>query len=157
MASVTDRSPEQFDLGTRGAYPSGGLDSTPPEASSGTLGKLSDWWTRQPLTRFVSASLTRRILLSNLFGLAIFLFGILYLSQHRGWLIDAKRESLRVQGEIIAQAIASNATMEGDRLLLDADKLPALRTLDLSGVPLDAALIEQVKARRPDLDVVTGG
>ncbi|MCB1519567.1 MAG: sensor histidine kinase [Hyphomicrobiaceae bacterium] len=124
MASVTDRSPEQFDLGTRGAYPSGGLDSTPPEASSGTLGKLSDWWTRQPLTRFVSASLTRRILLSNLFGLAIFLFGILYLSQHRGWLIDAKRESLRVQGEIIAQAIASNATMEGDRLLLDADKLP---------------------------------
>lgn len=82
------------------------------------------WWRRQPLVRFVSATLLRRILVSNMIGLAILLFGILYLSQHRGWLIDAKRESLRVQGEIIAAAIAANASVETERLTLDPDKLP---------------------------------
>lgn len=85
---------------------------------------LAAWWRRQPLVRFVSATLLRRILVSNMIGLAILLFGILYLSQHRGWLIDAKRESLRVQGEIIAAAIAANASVETERLTLDPDKLP---------------------------------
>lgn len=82
------------------------------------------WWYRQPLVRVISESLWRRILVTNLVGLAILLIGILYLSQHRGWLIDAKRESLRVQGEIIAAAIAANATVETERLTLDPDKLP---------------------------------
>lgn len=85
---------------------------------------LSAWWRRQPLVRIVSASLWRRILVSNLLGLLILLGGILVLGQHRGWLIDAKRESLRVQGEIIAAAIAANATVETERLTLDPDKLP---------------------------------
>ena len=52
------------------------------------------WLRRQPLVRFVSASLTRRILVSNLIGLGMLLLGILYLSQHHAWLIDAKRSSI---------------------------------------------------------------
>lgn len=82
------------------------------------------WFERQPLVRFISASLVRRILVSNLLGLAILLGGILYLSQHHAWLIDAKRESLKVQGEIIAAAIAANASLETERIVLDPDKLP---------------------------------
>jgi two-component system sensor histidine kinase ChvG len=82
------------------------------------------WLRRQPLVRFVSASLTRRILVSNLIGLGMLLLGILYLSQHHAWLIDAKRDSLQAQGEIIAAAIAANATLETERIVLDPDKLP---------------------------------
>jgi two-component system sensor histidine kinase ChvG len=85
---------------------------------------VGDWFGRQPLVRFISASLLRRILVSNLMGLAILLIGILYLSQHHAWLIDAKRDSLKAQGEIIAAAIAANASMDTERIVLDPDKLP---------------------------------
>lgn len=86
--------------------------------------RIGRWWDKQPLPRFVAGTLLRRILASNLLGLAIFILGILYLSNSRGWLIDAKRESLRVQGEIIAAAIAGDAKIETERLTLDPNKLP---------------------------------
>ncbi len=76
------------------------------------------------IVRFVSSSLTRRIIVSNLFGLLILLGGYLYMSQYKGWLIAAKRESLRAQGEIIAAAIAANATLETERIVIDPDRLP---------------------------------
>ncbi len=85
---------------------------------------IARWWRNQPVPRFVTGSLLRRILLSNLIGLIIFSVGILYMSSSRGWLIDAKRESLRVQGEIIAAAIAGDAKVETERLTLDPTKLP---------------------------------
>ncbi len=74
--------------------------------------------------RLVTGSLLRRIFVSNLLGLLILVGGILYLSKHNVWLIDAKRESLRSQSEIIAAAIAANATVETERIILDPDKLP---------------------------------
>lgn len=74
--------------------------------------------------RFVSASLARRIFLSNLLGLAVLLGGILWWSQHQAWLISARVESLKIQGEIIAAAIASNATIDTDRLAFDQERLP---------------------------------
>jgi two-component system sensor histidine kinase ChvG len=49
-------------------------------------------------------------------GWIVLLLGILYLSQYHAWLIDAKRESLRVQGEIIAATIATNASVETGRM-----------------------------------------
>jgi two-component system sensor histidine kinase ChvG len=55
-------------------------------------------------------SLYWRILLANLFGLLVMLAGIVGVSQHQAWLIEAKTESLRAQGEILAAAIAANAT-----------------------------------------------
>ena len=74
--------------------------------------------------RLVTGSLLRRIFVSNLLGLLILVGGILYLSKHNVWLIDAKRESLRSQSEIIAAAIAANATVDTERIVLDPDKLP---------------------------------
>ncbi|MET0568216.1 MAG: stimulus-sensing domain-containing protein [Hyphomicrobiaceae bacterium] len=74
--------------------------------------------------RFLSASLARRIFLSNLLGLAVLLGGMLWLSQHQAWLISARVESLKIQGEIIAAAIASNASLDTDRLAFEQDRLP---------------------------------
>ena len=88
---------------------------------------LYDFLTYGPLIRFVTRTLRRRIILANSIGLLILLGGIFYLSQYHAWLIDAKRDSLRAQGEIIAAAIAANATVETTgRIVLDPDRLPEL-------------------------------
>jgi two-component system, OmpR family, sensor histidine kinase ChvG len=79
-----------------------------------------------PLIRFFTRTLQRRIILANSIGLAILLGGIFYLSQYHAWLIDAKRDSLRAQGEIIAAAIAANASVETGRIVLDPDRLPEI-------------------------------
>ena len=60
--------------------------------------------------RFISRSLLRRIVASNLLGLLIVIFGLVYLSKFNSWLIDAKLEHLRAQSEIMAAAIDSKAT-----------------------------------------------
>ncbi|HEY8005441.1 MAG TPA: stimulus-sensing domain-containing protein [Methylocella sp.] len=72
--------------------------------------------------RFASP-LARRIVFLNLGGLAALLIGFLYLNQFREGLIDARVLSLQVQGEIIAAAIASSATVETDSIAIDPDKL----------------------------------
>src|SRR5215813_7368559 len=79
-----------------------------------------------PLVGFFTRTLQRRIILANTIGLAILLGGIFYLIQYHAWLIDAKRESLRAQGEIIAAAIAANASIETGRIVLDPDRLPEI-------------------------------
>ncbi|MBN8936600.1 MAG: sensor N-terminal transmembrane domain-containing protein, partial [Rhizobiales bacterium] len=58
------------------------------------------------------SSLTRRIVFLNVTGLLALVVGILYLSQFRAGLIDARVGSLLVQGEIIAGAIAASATAD---------------------------------------------
>jgi two-component system, OmpR family, sensor histidine kinase ChvG len=71
-------------------------------------------------------SLTGRIIVLNLFGLAILVGGILYLNQFREGLIEARAKSLMTQGEIIASAIAQNSTLDApDRpmAMADADNL----------------------------------
>jgi len=83
-----------------------------------------DFMTYGPLIRFFTRTLQRRIILANTIGLVILLAGIFYLSQYHAWLIDAKRDSLRAQGEIIAAAIAANASVETGRIVLDPDRLP---------------------------------
>src|SRR5262249_61946927 len=59
-------------------------------------------------------------------ALATLLGGIFSLRLSHAWLIDAKRDSLRAQGDIIAAAIAANASIETGRLVLDPDRLPEL-------------------------------
>jgi two-component system sensor histidine kinase ChvG len=81
------------------------------------------WFKRQPLVRFISASLLRRILASNLIGFLILVLGILYLGWVNTWLIDAKVDALKTQGEIIADAIAANATVTHGQIVVDPDKL----------------------------------
>jgi two-component system, OmpR family, sensor histidine kinase ChvG len=77
---------------------------------------------RSTVSRF-SSSLTRRIVVLNLGGLLVLVAGILYLSQFRADIIDARVQSLRTQSEIIAAAIAASAAVETNTLKLDPEKL----------------------------------
>lgn len=70
-----------------------------------------------------SSPLARRIVFLNLGGLAALLIGFLYLNQFQEGLIDARVQSLEVQGEIIAAAIAASATVETDSIAIDPEKL----------------------------------
>jgi two-component system, OmpR family, sensor histidine kinase ChvG len=79
------------------------------------------------------SSLTRRIVSLNVAGLLALVIGILYLSQFRAGLIDARVQSLLVQGEIIAGAIAASATVETDAITIDPDKLLELQTGETYG------------------------
>ncbi|MBX3568137.1 MAG: sensor histidine kinase [Rhizobiaceae bacterium] len=84
-----------------------------------------------PMQRFLGhhffSSLTRRILFLNLAGLAVLVAGILYLNTFRDGLIDARVESLMTQGEIIAGAVASSASVETDSISIDPEKLLELQ------------------------------
>jgi two-component system, OmpR family, sensor histidine kinase ChvG len=81
-------------------------------------------WTVEHLPfRHGFSSLTRRIVVLNLIGLAILVSGILYLNQFRAGLIDAKVQSLLTQGEIIARAIGASAGIDPDELDVDPEKL----------------------------------
>jgi two-component system sensor histidine kinase ChvG len=85
----------------------------------------------RPLRRFFSgyifSSLTHRILFLNLAALGVLMSGILYINQFRDGLIDARVESLMIQGEIIAGAIAASANVETNAILIDPDKLLELQ------------------------------
>ena len=76
----------------------------------------------------IFSSLARRIIVLNLAGLAVLVVGILFLNQWRSGLIEARVQSLRVQGEIIAAAIAASATVDSDVITVNPDRL-----LDLQG------------------------
>lgn len=71
----------------------------------------------------IFSSLTRRIVVLNMAGLLVLVVGILYLNQWRAGLIDARVQSLRVQGEIISAAIAASATVDSDIISIDPDRL----------------------------------
>lgn len=75
----------------------------------------------------IFSSLTRRIIVLNLAGLLVLVVGILYLNQWRAGLIDARVQSLRVQGEIIAAAIAASATADSDVISVNPDRLLQLQ------------------------------
>ncbi len=76
----------------------------------------------------IFSSLTRRIIVLNLAGLLVLVVGILYLNQWRAGLIDARVQSLRVQGEIIAAAIAASATVDSDVISVNPDRLLELQS-----------------------------
>ncbi len=85
------------------------------------------------------SSLTRRIVFLNVAGLLALSVGIIYLSQFRAGLIDARVQSLLVQGQIIAGAIAASATSEGDSAItIDPSKLQNLKPGQSYGPSEDA-------------------
>ncbi len=112
---------------------------------------------RRVLGHYVFSSLTRRILVLNLAGLAVLVSGILYLNQFREGLIDARVESLMTQGEIIAGAIASSATVDTNSLNIDPEKLlelqagesigPSPDSIDALEYPIDPEKIAPVLRR----------
>ncbi|HEY5279992.1 MAG TPA: sensor histidine kinase [Pseudolabrys sp.] len=74
------------------------------------------------------SSLTRRIVFLNLAGLIALVTGVMYLSQFRAGLIDARVQSLLVQSEIIAGAIAASATVDNtDSITVDPERLLELQ------------------------------
>ncbi|MCP3053899.1 sensor histidine kinase [Aurantimonas marianensis] len=85
---------------------------------------------RRLLGHTIFSSLTRRIVFLNLVALIVLVSGILYLNQFRAGLIDARVESLLTQGEIIASAIASSATVETNSITLDPERLLELQAGD---------------------------
>ncbi len=94
-------------------------------------------WITTPVRKIVRffrlhiySSITRRIIFLNLAALVILLSGILYLNQFRAGLTDARVESLLIQGQIIAGAIAASATIETDAIAIDPDKLLELQAGD---------------------------
>jgi two-component system, OmpR family, sensor histidine kinase ChvG len=101
-------------------------------------------WLRRAWQFFIAlsfSSLNRRIVSLNVLGLLALVIGILYLSQFRAGLIDARIQSLLVQGEIMAGAIAASATADIDSVQIDPDRLLELRTGESYG-PTDEALLE---------------
>ena len=79
------------------------------------------------LRRATTSSLTRRIVILNLAALLALAGGILYLNKFRAGLIDTRVESLLTQGQIIAAAIAAQASVETDAITVDPDKLLELQ------------------------------
>lgn len=112
---------------------------------------------RRLFGNFLFSSITRRILILNLAALGVLMSGILYLNQFREGLIDARVESLMTQGEIIAGAIASSASVETNTLLIDPEKLlelqagesivPNVDTFDSLEFPLNPERIAPVLRR----------
>ena len=94
------------------------------------------------------SSLTRRIVVLNLAGLLALVIGILYLSQFRAGLIEARVQSLVVQGEIIAAAIAANATADADAITIYPDRLKGLRPGESYGPDEGSALEFSINPER---------
>ena len=88
----------------------------------------------------LGSSLVRRIVLLNMAGLMALLVGFLWLNQTRIGVIDARVQSLQVQGEIIAAALAGTATVEGGAITIDPERLLELQTGDIT--PDDPSALE---------------
>ena len=97
-----------------------------PAAATRLREKLTSWFSRwfngRSWTRPIDASLRRRILFTNITGLAGLLLAMMYLSLHHGWLLDAKIDLVRTISRITAEAIAYRAVNE--RAIFDTNKLP---------------------------------
>jgi two-component system sensor histidine kinase ChvG len=133
---VLNRTPESFKTEVEPKRP----DASRPPSEKGGLRGLVDLLHRSwhLFVRVSFSSLTRRIIFLNVTGLLTLVIGILYLSQFRAGLIDARRESLLVQGEIIAGAIAASATVD-DTIRIDPERLLDLQAGESYG-PSEEAL-----------------
>ncbi len=131
---MLERTPDSF---TRLSEPQELDDERPPVTKRGrVLELLHQGW--HLFVRISFASLTRRIMFLNVTGLLALVVGVLYLSQFRAGLIDARIQSLVVQGEIIAGAIAASATVEPDTITIDPERLLGLQAGESYG-PSDEA------------------
>jgi len=113
--------------------------------------RLASGWLKQTaIARFFGQSLARRIFFSNVVGLVVLLTGIFWVSQQHALLITAKRESLRVQAEIIASAIAANASVSTNVLTFDPGRQPEVEVKAPFRDDAFAALDDLELSIRPD-------
>lgn len=68
-------------------------------------------------------SVTWHIAILNLLGLIFLVVGIFLVRSTEAWLIDAKQDSLEIQGEMIAAAIAGSAQVSTGRIVVNPDEL----------------------------------
>jgi two-component system, OmpR family, sensor histidine kinase ChvG len=136
------------------------LDRTQPDPSlntgdapqplaedSAAVGGAHGWqrvlfWLRRTVQFFLAltfSSLTRRIVSLNLVGLVALVASILYLSQFRAGLIDARVQSLQISAEIIASAIAASATVDTNTTTIDPDRLLDLKPGETYGPSDDSS------------------
>jgi two-component system sensor histidine kinase ChvG len=116
-------------------------DTAEAPVHRGVLARFGDRLQRALLffTAQGSSSLTRRIVVLNVFGLLALSIGISYLSQFRAGLIDARVQSLLVQSQIIAGAIAASATGDTDSsITIDPGSLTNLQPGQSYGPSEDA-------------------
>ena len=113
--------PKESEVPERGSAPQ--PDPDPPEKNRRPFRMRIS----RSLSRYVFSSLTQRIVFLNLAALVALLSGILFLNQFRDSLIEARKESLLTQGEIIAAAIAAQATVQTDSITIDPEKLLELQ------------------------------
>src|SRR5919112_3888927 len=102
-----------------------------PPAPQGALARLKRFG--RMIVQRASSSLTRRIVVLNLAGLVALLVGFLYLNQFREGLIEARVQSLLIQGEIIAGAIAGSATVDTNNITIDPDRLLQMQAGETEG------------------------
>jgi two-component system sensor histidine kinase ChvG len=135
---LLDRTQPDPSLSAEDASPSLALDAAAvePVAAQGWQ-RLLGWLRRvgQFFFALSFSSLTRRIVSLNLAGLVALVASILYLSQFRAGLIDARAQSLLVQAEIIAGAIAASATVQTNTITIDPDRLLDLKPGETYGAP----------------------
>jgi two-component system sensor histidine kinase ChvG len=134
--TVLNRTPESFATEVEPKRP--GENETALKKARRRLAALLEqgWYL---FVRVTFSSLSRRIIFLNVTGLLALVIGILYLSQFRAGLIDARIQSLLVQGEIIAGAIAASATVETDTITIDPERLLDLQAGESYG-PSEEAL-----------------
>jgi two-component system sensor histidine kinase ChvG len=120
-----------------------GFDKQKPQTAAG-LTPRSRWLLpglgagmRIPRLHVFTSSITRRIIILNLAALVILVSGILFLNQFRAGLIESRVASLLIQGEIIAGAIASSATVETDSITIDPEELLDLQVGQISSPSFD--------------------
>ena len=121
------------DVSSSPALDTAAADSPPVQGWQRVLG-----WLRRTGQFFFAlsfSSLTRRIVSLNLAGLVALVASILYLSQFRAGLIDARAQSLQISAEIIAGAIAASATVETNTITIDPDRLLDLKPGETYGAP----------------------
>jgi two-component system, OmpR family, sensor histidine kinase ChvG len=115
---VLNRTPETLRTQVEAPPPD---DDLPRESKHPKSGLVRTAW--QFFTHLSLSSLTRRIIFLNVAGLVVMVIGILYLSQFRAGLIDARIQSLMIQGEIIANAVAASGTIDPDGAIIDPQRL----------------------------------
>jgi two-component system sensor histidine kinase ChvG len=135
---LLDRTQPDPDLNDGDAAPSVVLDSAAVDSPRGTGWPRPLGWLNRAGQFFFAlsfSSLTRRIVSLNLAGLVALVACILYLSQFRAGLIDAEAQSLQIQAEIIAGAIAASATVDTNTITIDPDRLLDLKPGETYGAP----------------------
>jgi two-component system sensor histidine kinase ChvG len=132
---LLDRTQPDASLNAEDATSSSVQDYSPEEKQAAQGWRPLNWLKRAGQFFFALSfsSLTRRIVSLNLAGLVALVASILYLSQFRAGLIDARAQSLLVQGEIIAGAIAASATVQTNAITIDPDRLLDLKLGDSYG------------------------